>query len=177
MDKRQRRRGKRGGKNQRIHTNHEIESRDIHSRIRGTASHNLHGRSVTALIAEAGIYSQYSDIAETATDHVVPRQSLTRQQLLEFFPQRVETEDVRSRQLDHATGKMVEVTDKRVVWRSDRTLLNRTKPFEQIGTFKREGSVSVGLNTRKFRVTEPEVPTALDETVIGIAADDDQTIE
>jgi hypothetical protein len=76
-----------------------------------------------------------------------------------------------ARQLDKATGKMVVTTDNRLVWKSDSTLLNRGNPFRQQASFKREGSVSIGLNKRKTLTTVPEYDTTIahklpDDTVV-----------
>jgi hypothetical protein len=148
--------------------------RDIHSKVRGTRKtqdgHNLHGTSVTALITDTAKYVECSFIGETVEDHVIPRQSLTRKQLLGVFPAKIETEPVKSRQLDKVSGKLVETTDNRAVWRSDSTLLKRGNPFAAPKSFKREGSVSVGLNTRKYTETIPEPDNT--EKILGPAAPD-----
>lgn len=150
-----RKRGKRAGS----HRKGEI-LRDIHSRIDGMPAgthcnhaHNLHGTSATAVVLDAAKYNESALIDESKETHVVPRQSVTRKQLLGIFPQRFETEDQVSRQLDHVTGKMVEVHDTRTVWRSDKTLLRKGNPFKLQTKYKRDGSISVGLNTRKTRET------------------------
>jgi hypothetical protein len=155
MHKTKRKRGKRGGSDKRL--------KDIHSKLDGRPTgthsnhaHNLHGNSTANLVIDAAKYFECATIEENRQDHVIPRQSITRKQLLQIFPQRVETEPVPTKQLDRRSGNMVETTDNRVTWKSDRTLLRKGKPFDKIGVFKREGSISVGLNTRKLRRTENE---------------------
>lgn len=150
--------------------------RDIHSRVRGSAAHNLTGKSTASLAMDAAQYFDCSTVDETREDHIVPRQSITRKQFLPFFPQRLETAAVPSKQLDKAgfdgkkytdsntavaDNRMIAVTDNRVTWKSDRTLLNRSKPVTDIAdlSFKRDGSVSVGLNTRKFTRSDNERET------------------
>lgn len=145
------------------------ELRDVHSRIRGNSAHNLHGTSATAVLQDAAKYYECSFVEENRADHIVPRQSITRQQLLGIFPQRVETEPAATRQLDKQTGELVETTDNRVRWKSDKTLLRRGNPFSLPTDFKRQGSIGVGLNTRKTLTPMPEVP--MDEKILGPALD------
>jgi hypothetical protein len=152
--------------------------RDIHSHLDGLPSgshsgqaHKLTSNSTAALVVDAAKYFACAAIEENRDDYIVPRQSLTRRLLLEAFPQQVETAPIPTRQLDKQTGELVETTDNRITWKSDKTLLRRNKPFEQIGTFKREGSVSEGLNTRKYRGIEHETPTSEDVQELGPALD------
>lgn len=149
----------------------QSELRDIHSRIRGSRQaqdgHNLHGTSVTALVAEHAMYSDWSEYEETVEDHVIPRTSLTCKQYLGIFPPEIEVEVMRGSQLNKSTGEMVETTDNRLTWKQDKTLLNRAKPFDApLDRLYREGSVSVGLNKRKTVIRDREnVP--MTDTVIG----------
>jgi hypothetical protein len=164
MDKRKR--GKRSGLSTRLAT-----EREIHVYVRGTKNHKSAKSNFTATVIDNAIYYDCVDaLCETPETHIVPRYSLTRKQLLGIFPSTIETEPVVSKQLDHTTGKMIEVTDNRIVYKSTRSLLNRT-PSDQIGTFKREGSIGVGLNTRKMIRSEREVLTSEDDRVLGLAVD------
>lgn len=150
--------------------------RDIHSKIDGLPNgthkghtHAMRGVSSTAVVENAAGYFEGALIAETREDHIVPRQSLTRQQMIGFFPQKLEMRDEVTRQLDHKAydGKartaeeaikqagLIQTTDQRVAWKSDVTLLRKNNPFtdpeqSQATAFRREGSITVGSNTRKF---------------------------
>lgn len=90
-------RGKRAGSSVR-----QAELRDVHSRIRNNAAHNLHNTSVTALVGERAKYFDCALVEETIETHLVPRESITVQQRLEAFPQRVELAEVPAKQLDRA---------------------------------------------------------------------------
>lgn len=118
-------------------------------------------RNLTQVIQDGSIFCECSEhVEENYTQHIIPRQSLTTKQLLMVLPQQVEVEEVKFRQLDHSTGKMVEGTDNRVTWRSDRTLLSRGKPGEKIGTFTRITSHSKVRrieNEDRVRVDRPDV--------------------
>jgi hypothetical protein len=84
----------------------------------------------------------------------------------------METEAIHGKQIDRVTGAIVEVTDQRMTWRGDRTLLRRGNPFSNethaARNFKREGSVSVGLDTRKTITPDQEIP--VDGPDLGISA-------
>jgi hypothetical protein len=187
----------RGGHNRRVESSRAIELKDIHSKIDGLPSgthkghaHNLHGSSATAAIAHAASYFEGALIEERREDFVIPRQSQTRKELLGILPVDMEFAPVKSRQLDkHAyDGKattvesaiqsgMVEVTDQRLVWKSDTTLLRRGNPFKdaesgQRSGYKRDGSIGVGLNTRKTRDSIPNADPEM-EVVIGPALDNE----
>lgn len=95
------------------------------------------------------------------------RRSVTQKQLLRVLPQTIEVESMQSRQLDRkgegtvevtvtervgnttiqraftVPGRMIETTDNRLIWKSDRTLLRNDKPdlLENI-QFNRETSRS-----------------------------------
>lgn len=177
---RDRKRGKRAGKSARLHREilkdlkDQAERRDIHSKVYGVRRHNLVGTSVTATIEDRAKYVPGTNVEETEKDHIVPRQSLTRKQHLMVFPQTTETVTDKARQLDHKSGNMIETTDERVTWRSDKSLLEKRNPFrneKNIGTFKREGYVKEGLNKRRTLETtteeihrdQEEIPNALPE--------------
>lgn len=180
-------RGKRAGKTQsfsakRLH--------DVHSRIAGLPAahhaghaHAIHGSSSTAVAINAAKYYEGAFIEETEETHCIPRKSLTERQLLGVFPQELETVAIPSRQItfqrDRRTGATVEVSDPlvdhRLTWKSDKSLLRKGNPFADAESgrgkgYKRDGSVSVGLNTRKYRenvknadpVMEIEIGPALD---------------
>lgn len=110
-------------------------------------------------------YFEYAGEPETVEEHIVPRKSLTRKLLLRVFPPQVEVEQVKGRQLDKKSGRMVETTDNRVVWKSDRSLLRNNKPenLENI-RFKRQTSRSRRIKTEIElpAVVEVSQDTALD---------------
>lgn len=153
-----------------LRTRHRLaELKDIHSKVRGNAVHNIECKTITAVIHDRAIYNEHTAIYETIEDHIVPRNSVTVKQLLRVKPPVLETETVHCRQLDHSTGKMVETTDQRLVYRSDRTLLNG-KAFQGARGYYRQGSVSVGLNGRKTVIFEPEISP--ESVVLGPASPD-----
>jgi hypothetical protein len=171
-------RGKRSGRAKRYSA---AELHDIHSRIPGLPSghnsghaHNLHGKSATAAVEQSAILFDCSFIEETVEDHIVPRHSLTRQQLLEFRPQELEFEAIKTKQRDK-DGRIVETTENRLAWRSDRTLLRRGNPFADAESgnragYRREGSVHVGANKRPYRESIPNART--DEKILGVEIED-----
>lgn len=120
---------------------------------------------------ESGHTSVWSDIEETVQDHIVPRKSLTKKQYLGLFPADVELEPIKGRQLDPATGNMIDMPRNRVTWRQDKTLLNQAKPFDApLDRLYLHGSVSVGANNRKtIRRDHTNIP--MTETVLGPAID------
>ena len=132
---------------------------------------NQGGSSATKAVEERAKYNEHTFIEETRETHVVPRQSTTDKQFLRLFPRRVEVEPIVTRQLDKQTGKMVETTENRVVWKSDRTLLDTAKPMQGIGTFRREGEIRQGGNVRKYVRTEKEEP--FEDKILGPALDDE----
>ena len=165
------RRGKRAG------SSVEAERlRDIHSKIRGIRKsqdgHNLTGTTITAIAAEAAIFNTHAPIEETEETHIIPRRSLTRAYLLEHFPQRIETTPIPTKEWDGE--KLVPVPDSelphRVIFRRDTSLLNRTKEFQFAKSFRREGSVAVGLNKRKQISTIPEHGSG--DEVLGLESPD-----
>ena len=172
MEKPRRKRGKRAGKAVRA-----AELRDIHSTLDGrpAATHSNHAHSQStagnaAQIIDRSVYypGAFEDgKVETEETHIVPRNSLTRKQMLNIMPQVREVEPMVSRQLDKQSGKMVTVTDDRTVWRSDKSLLREANPFSYPSDFKREGSVSVGLNKRKVIVSNGYGKTEADHAKEG----------
>lgn len=104
---------------------------------------------------------EFFGAVETEETHVIPRESLTKSQGLPWRDRQVETETMRGRQLDtkhyKRTGqiRMIEVTDERVTWRSDRNLLRRDRPldFSEKSPFKRLTSKS----KRILPDQEPEI--------------------
>lgn len=152
------RRGKRAGR-----ATHDKELRDIHSRLSdrprgGIAVHHPGKSNFTATVTDNAIFYDGLPCSETVETHVVPRQSLSRKQLLRVFPQQVEFEEIPTKQLvldGKAVPNPLPFNKHRVVWKSDKSLLNRI-PTDKIGTFKREGSVSVGLSKRRLIRTENE---------------------
>ena len=110
--------------------------------------------SQTGVAAHSAIYFQCADVAENEVDHLIPRRSYSHSHHLASFPQSIETEEMKGRQLDHCKdsptfGQMVEVSYNRLVRKSDRTLLRTDKPEAHIGEnfgvgygFKRQTSRS-----------------------------------
>jgi hypothetical protein len=155
---------------------------DIHSTLDGLPSgiksakaHKLKNTTATAVIASAAKLFECSEISEHADTHIVPRQSITREQLLNVLPQKLELEDMPFRQLDHSSGKtfttveeaekhMIAGTTPRVVWRSDKSLLRKGLPdnLERVA-FKREGVIRGGGDTQKYTRVEREIIAALED--------------
>lgn len=77
----------------------------------------------------------YWDGEETVDDYLKPRRSLTIKQGLEYKPLKMEFEDRSGRQLDKVSKRLVAVTDRRLVWKSDRTLLVGGKVDDPYKTF------------------------------------------
>ena len=167
---------------------------DIHSKLDGTPvhstnyAHSLKGTTNTGVLPDrVGTYNAHSDQNETKDSHIVPRKSLTEKLLLHVIPQRVELAPVHSKQLDKsedgkytsveecmAKGKFNAVTDQRVVWRSDQSLLDRTKVQVNIPQFKRDGFIREGLNKRVTRTTIPgDEKFNPDGDILGPAAEDE----
>jgi hypothetical protein len=125
-----------------------------------------HKVSTSALVAESGKYFACAEVEEqggrelanatAALNPKVPciRESITRRQHLGLFSE-VELEDRVTRQLDTKSGRVVETTSPRVVWRSDKTLLRKGKP-DQLPTFVR---VTSRTKRRRF---EREVPAVME---------------
>lgn len=132
-----------------------------------------HGRSVTALVVEAGAYSENSENVEVAPELVgataalnpkVPalRQSLTKRQHLKLTDQVMEFErlkDTKRIQFDTRTKTMIETSDPnyRVSYRSDRTLLKRGNPFSMPADIKRQTS-----RTKRIVPDDKELPATVE---------------
>lgn len=182
------RRGKRIRGGQNTLRLHDRILADINCKVRGVAVHRPGKSNFTATVTDNALLydcveeiasdnreipehkrTAYGPVVETVETHVVPRMSQTRKQLLNVFPPSVEFERIPTYrvtyQKDKKSGRIVEVKDPidcfRVVSKGDTTLLNR-KPSDEIGTFKREGSVSQGAITRKFTKTIKEQPIEAD---------------
>lgn len=186
----QRKRGKRGGTNTRSALRkllqEEWDRKDIHSKVRGVRRLSDKGTTTTGILERGALTHRCSDLQETVKDHLIPRKSLTEKQLLMVFPRQVETEAIHGRQLDQLgnTGKfttvdealskcrMIETTDQRQTWRSDKSLLLPGKPGQRIGTFKRDGFVKLGLDRRNTRRSENEDDTTVIDQVIDNAIPD-----
>jgi hypothetical protein len=122
-------------------------------------------------VIEAGTYYESYSEVENEQDHIVPRRSLTQQQQLALFQPQIETETRKARQLDKRSGKMVETTDQRLVWKSDTSLLRRGKP-DAFGESK-TGTRFVRITSRSKRSeVENEVRIDLPEQELpGIELD------
>lgn len=113
-----------------------------------------HDKSITAVACEAGNTYECSEAKEvySGSDVIgvieveIEDRSLTRRQLLRIGSRQIEVEPVVTRQLDKVhfkkTGevKLIQVNNNRVTWKSDRTLLNRSKPFAKLAELKRQTS-------------------------------------
>lgn len=188
-------RGKRGGKRGSFEG---AKLKDIHCRIEGLPaghnaghSHNINNNKSSTILAEqAAPLFECSFSEETEETHLIPRQSVTRKQLLGIVPQTLELAPIPTKQLNKrsydgkaktvaeaiAQAGVIETTENRLAWKSDRTLLKRNNPFTdpeagQRDGYKREGKVSVGLDSRSYR---DSIPNADPEPVkvIGVALDD-----
>jgi hypothetical protein len=104
--------------------------------VRKDASKLIPSISVTARQIQEGIYSEwlvakegYDPEADQVVETLIEDKSLTSKLFLRLG-QQVPTKGIvlKGRQLDHKTGKMVEVTDIKILKMSDKTLLSRAKP-------------------------------------------------
>lgn len=105
------------------------------------------------------------DGEETTEDFIVPRRSITVKQGLEYKPLQMEFEDRNGKQLDKVSKKLVAVNERRLVWKSDRTLLNRSKiddPYKKFTEIKRLTSKS------KRMVPDQPTPEPLANSVISL---------
>lgn len=119
-------------------------------------------------------FNAYSEVQETAEDHIVPRQSITDRQLLGLIPM-VETEtriaDVAHYQRDTVSGEMIRTTDpvkvREVTWRRDATLLKRAR-VEQLNNLKvrRQTSRSKRLITEVERPAVEYIENEIDDVEI-----------
>ena len=105
--------------------------------------------------------NSHFDGEETPEDHIIPRRSTTRQQYLGIVPQTLEFEELkpvwRLQRIMKGKdkGKLVETTEPniRVTWKSDKTLLNRSK-VESFETLAKQFSRVTSHSKR--RVYQPE---------------------
>lgn len=112
----------------------------------------------SVLAADAAKFFEHTDIEETTETHIVPRVSLTKKLHLRLFEQKIETEDVKTFQTDTRTGQKVVVTNPRIVWKSDRTLLRRDHPEKMPQDISRITSKS------KRKIWEPELPAVVESS-------------
>jgi hypothetical protein len=177
-------RGKRAGRSRSFDGQRQ---KDIHSRIAGLPAghtaghaHNVNkNSSSTALAINAAQYFESAIVEETAEDYLVPRQSITRKQLLSILPRESEFERIPTRRItlqrDKQTGAVIEVADElpdryRVSHKADRTLLRRDNPFKDAESergkgYKREGTVSVGLDKRTYREAIPSANPVMEREI------------
>lgn len=112
----------------------------VHPFNRGGCTQNL--------VDEAAPYYQCAEgIQETVEDHIIPRSSITIKQHLMIFPPTVqESIELNGKQMEivngKATGKLIKVTDRKVLRMSDKTLLNQSDPFAMPKDVRRQTSVS-----------------------------------
>lgn len=158
--KRGKRAGQRGSTFRLSH--HEKDERPTALR-RGLPITPSQGVDSTSIADSAAKYHECAEVEETEADYLIPRQSLTTKLHLRLFPQRREFESLRPTVHHQADkkGKLVEVTNPkaRLVWKSDRTLLNPRIPekLEDV-KFSRITSHS------KVRRSERELPATLEES-------------
>lgn len=121
----------------------------------------LHQPSQSQVVADANKFNNNSEVIEDREGYLIPRKSLTHKYSLGNFPQDIEVEVMKGRQLDHCKtsptfGQMVDFTYNRLVWKSDKTLLDPTKVDAKIGGSK--GFKRITSHTKRM-ITEPrEVP-------------------
>lgn len=174
----ERTRGSRGGKR----GNRDRDSREKHA-----------VKSMTAVAGEVAPSFAVFDEVETVETHVKPRRSLTHQQALADRPLQLETAPIPGMQLVwqylgkangrkwkklvngrttkvvdgsvYATdGELIAFTNNRLVWKSDRTLLNLANPFPDIapkpGKERRPQFKRITARSKE-RLTENEQPEIL----------------
>jgi hypothetical protein len=108
-------------------------------------------QSCTALVADAGIFLECSEIQESAEDYLIPRQSLTNKLHLRLFPNYI-TETEVSWQTDKLTGQRVRVTNPIRV-KTDSTLLQRGMPFQMPKDIKR-----ITAHTKRMKGDNEKAP-------------------
>lgn len=152
---------------------------------------------MTAVVESTAKFCAVAHVEETEADYLIPRQSVSRKQMLDILPnepvfadingkqlatvagdKQVKTLTFQSRDVDGNvitntatyTGKLVEFTNLRLVERPETTLLRRGDPFKLQTDFKRQGSIQQGANKRTTMQTGPEVnPIASEmERYIGL---------
>lgn len=116
-----------------------------------------HNGSTSSMLIDAGPFYECFETVESIASHLIPRKSLTSQQGLRLFAQSTEVIDQPSRVRDKVSGAMVTITNPKVVWRSDRTLLRRNRP-EQLEDldFRR-----ITSKTKRV-IFEPEEPATVE---------------
>lgn len=126
--------------------------------------------SASAVVADiCAPFWEKAEIDEEIETHIVPRRSLTTKQNLRIFPPQIETETEVSTQLFKelplSPGRLTKVTNQRVTWKSDTTLLRRGIP---------DANWSRGLHRQTSRTKRidytPEQP-ALDSGVTVVVED------
>ena len=102
---------------------------------------------------DVGNHKEYSEIEESVAVHVVPRKSLTTKQGLRHFPIQMETEPMKGSHpiMDGKPNPNSSVTNERLVWKSDTTLLSRARPERPI-----HESRIVRQTSRTGRITTPD---------------------
>jgi hypothetical protein len=124
--------------------------REFKRSVRQDAKALIPSISATAKIAgDAKYFECFDQIEKFNHDkdqleiHFVKDKSITAQQMLRVLPQTV-TESImlKGKQLDKTTGKLVTVTETRVLKMSDKTLLQRGKPTSALPVLKRSTSRS-----------------------------------
>lgn len=178
-------RTKRAGRNL-----HAKELRDVHSRLEGKPNrfpgayaHPLQSSSMTAVAGEAAKYYDGAAIEEMPETHIVPRRSITAQQMLKHFPVPMETEPIKGRQMLAKpirnsrsleivvpAGTMVEVNDNRLTWKGDKNLLHTHNPFRMGTDFKRQGAIAQGLNKRVIVEGGAKQNPVAEDTFTGVPA-------
>jgi hypothetical protein len=98
-----------------------------------------------------GIRYLCSHIYETVEDHIIPRRPISND-----LQVTIEMADLRWRQLDKSTGELVRGSDRRMVRKTDSTLLIQGRPNDiPRQGYIREGKIQQGQNTRKTRQRVP----------------------
>jgi hypothetical protein len=124
---------------------------EFSSEVRKDASRLIPAISVTARQIHEGKYSEwlvaqesYDPISDSVIETLIEDKSLTAKQFLRLGRQ-VPTRGItiKGRQLDRATGQMIETTDIKILKMSDKTLLSRAKPDSNaraMASLKRQAS-------------------------------------
>jgi hypothetical protein len=115
-------------------------------------------RSATAAAADAAIYFEGALVGESVEGHLIPRKSLTESQYLGILERSGEYEKMAGTHTDAITGEVKDISRSRRTWQPDQTLLKRGNPFKGEESYKREGAIREGANTRKYVETIPELP-------------------
>lgn len=126
------------------------DRKEYKQEIRKEASKLVPHTSPTAAHLDAGKYyecleakQEYDPIRMQVVETPIVDKSLTAKQYLRILPQRAtETMTLRGKQLDKTLKRLVVVTDTKIIRRTDRSLLNQSKPFSTMPILKRETSIS-----------------------------------